>query len=178
MDRVADWFIEGECDRRSVAQPTALETGGKAMLPELGVTLTAKADRIDIDEQGALHIYDYKTGAPPSDKEQEFFDKQLLLEAAIAEQAGFGDLGPSPVAQAVFIGLGNPPKTVLAPLDKEPPAQVWKEFEALMRAYMEADRGFVSRRAMQKKIDKGDYDQLARFGEWDITDTPDIQEVR
>ena len=177
MDRIADWFIEGEHDRRAIAQPTALEAGGKATLPALGVTLTAKADRIDIDERGALHIYDYKTGAPPSDKEQEFFDKQLLLEAAIAEQAGFGDLTPSPVAEAVFIGLGNPPKTVLAPLDKEPPAQVWREFEALMRAYMEADRGFVSRRAMQKKIDKGDYDQLARFGEWDITDAPDTQEV-
>lgn len=177
MERVADWFIEGEFARRDVARPSTLEARGKATLPDLGVTLKAQADRIDMDTRGALYIYDYKTGTPPSASEQEFFDKQLLLEAAIAEQAGFGDIAPSKVAQAAFIGLGSTPKIVNAPLDKEPPEKVWKEFEALMRAYLEPDRGFASRRAMQKKTDKGDYDQLARFGEWDITETPDTQEV-
>src|SRR6056297_3942879 len=177
MDRVADWFIDGELARRQIARPAALEQSGAATLRNLGVTLKAKADRIDIDDTGSLHIYDYKTGKPPSAKEQQYFDRQLLLEAAIAEQAGFGQIAPAPVARATFIGLGSKPDTVAAPLDKEPVAKVWAEFEELMRAYLEPDRGYTARRAVFKKADKGDYDQLARFGEWDITDPPDTAGV-
>jgi len=177
MDRVADWFIDGELARRQIARPAALEQSGAATLRDLGVTLKAKADRIDIDDTGSLHIYDYKTGKPPSAKEQQYFDRQLLLEAAIAEQAGFGQIAPAPVARATFIGLGSKPDTVAAPLDKEPVPKVWAEFEELMRAYLEPDRGYTARRAVFKKADKGDYDQLARFGEWDITDPPDTAGV-
>ena len=57
------------------------------------------------------------------------------------------------------------------------PDAVWQEFQALIRAYMEPDRGYPSRRAMHMKSDRGDYDQLARFGEWDITDPPETQGV-
>lgn len=177
MDRVADWFIDGERVRREIGRPCALEQSGIATLSDLGVTLKAKADRIDMDATGCLHIYDYKTGKPPSAKEQQYFDRQLLLEAAIAEQAGFGQIAPATVTRAVFIGLGSKPETVPAPLDKEPVAKVWAEFEALMRAYLEPDRGYTARRAVFKKADRGDYDQLARFGEWDITDPPDTAEV-
>jgi hypothetical protein len=63
-------------------------------------------------------------------------------------------------------------------LDEEPVQKVWIEFETLMRAYLEPDRGYTARRAVFKKADKGDYDQLARFGEWDITDPPDTAELR
>jgi hypothetical protein len=37
---------------------------------------------------------------------------------------------------------------------------------------MDPDKGFVARRAPHTARDQGDYDQLARFGEWDITDVP------
>ena len=33
---------------------------------------------------GRAHIYDYKSGRPPSDKEIEAFDKQLPLTAALS----------------------------------------------------------------------------------------------
>jgi RecB family exonuclease len=38
-------------------------------------------------------IYDYKTGTPPSKKEQQVFDKQLLIEAAMVEEGGFKEVG-------------------------------------------------------------------------------------
>jgi RecB family exonuclease len=179
LDRVADWFIETEQERRALATPTALEKNarGQAEIVDLGFLLVAEADRIDIDANGALCIYDYKTGTPPTQKEQLFFDKQLLLEAAIAERAGFGRLGPSPVARAVYIGLGSNPAEVKAPLDDDPPEKVWSELRALITSWQEADRGYVSRRAMQTVSDTGDYDQLARFGEWDITDEPTVTKV-
>ena len=175
LERVADWFVETELDRRKLALPTAFETKGSASITDLGFTLTAEADRIDIDATGALHIYDYKTGAAPTAKEQTHFDKQLLLEAAIAERSGFGDLDPSQVARAVFISLSSTMKQVAAPLDKEPTEKVWAEFEALIRAYLDPAKGYTARRAMFSKSDHSDYDQLSRFGEWDITDDPALE---
>ena len=179
LDRVADWFIETELERRALATPTALEKNarGQAEIVDLGFILVAEADRIDIDANGDLYIYDYKTGTPPTTPEQTFFDKQLLLEAAIAERAGFGALHPSHVARAIYIGLGSPPREVPAPLADEPPEKVWQELRILITSWQEANRGYVSRRAMKQVSDAGDYDQLARFGEWDITDDPTVIKV-
>ena len=124
-----------------------------------------------------MHIYDYKTGTPPTAKEQTSFDKQLLLEAAIATRAGFADMGPSRVARAVFIGLGSPPKELDAPLDAEPPEKIWSEFHALISAYLDPDKGYTSRRAPRNADEDGDYDQLARYGEWDLTNPPQVTKV-
>jgi RecB family exonuclease len=177
LERVADWFIETEFARRARAHPVAFEAKGRATLPDLGFTLSAKADRLDLDDLGQVHIYDYKTGAPPSAKEQTRFDKQLLLEAAIATRAGFADMGPSRVARAVFIGLGSDPKELDAPLDAEPPEKIWSEFHALIAAYFDPDMGYTARRAPRMAEDDGDYDQLARYGEWEMTDTPHVTKV-
>ncbi|MEO0371067.1 MAG: double-strand break repair protein AddB [Pseudomonadota bacterium] len=172
LTRRADDFVEREATRRTIAQPGLLETRGKSELTDLGFTLTAEADRIDIDANGRLHIYDYKTGDPPSEKVQRAFDKQLLLEAAIAERDGFGGLPPAPVARAVFIGLGNGKPEEPAPIDTESPDVVWDEFHRLISVYMGEKRGFTARRAPQSVQHDGEYDHLARFGEWDMTADP------
>ncbi|MFK7939571.1 MAG: double-strand break repair protein AddB [Roseovarius sp.] len=173
LERVADWFIDTEHQRRALAKPTTFEVKGRARIEALDFTLSAEADRIDMDEAGHLHIYDYKTGKPPSPDEQRYFDKQLLLEAAIAETAGFGDLSPSPVERAMFIGLSNDAREVAAPLQEEPTQKVWDELQTLIQTYQNADTGYTARRAMKTTSDVSDYDQLARFGEWDIVATPD-----
>ena len=167
--RAADWIVTSEKARRAQALPIAFERKGAAELSGLGFTLTVKADRIDRDATGALHIYDYKTGALPSQDEQKFFDKQLLLEAALATRGAFKDIAPAPVAKAAYIGVGSIRKEQPAPLGDEPPEKVWKELVALISAYLQADQGYTARRAMLKESDTGDYDLLARFGEWDAT---------
>ena len=177
LARAAPWFISSEKDRRAAALPILFEHKGAAQLPELGFTLTVKADRIDQDEGGALHIYDYKTGSLPSKDEQRYFDKQLLLEAALAERGAFEGLDPAPVAKAAYIGVGSTRKEQLAPLDEEPPEKVWQAFSALIRAYSSPTQGYTSRRAVFKEGDKGDYDQLARFGEWDATQDPTPEDL-
>jgi double-strand break repair protein AddB len=177
MERVADWILDTESTRRARARPTVFEEKGTATLPNLGFTLTGTADRIDMDDTGQLYIYDYKTGAAPAKDQQKHFDKQLLLEAAMAEQDGFGQLAPNPVAGAYYLSLNADPKEVAAPLDEEPVEKVWTEFEALIAAYLDEAKSFPSRRAMFTKDMQGDYDQLARFGEWDITDDPSEEPV-
>ena len=172
LDRVADHIVHGEEIRRARATPMAFETSAEGLIPELGFRLTAKADRIDQTETGALILYDYKTGSPPSKDEQTYFDKQLLLEAAMAEQGGFKDIDPSDVADAIYIGLGTSPKDQPAPLLETPPEKVWEEFTTMIQHYVADGKGFTSRRAMRTERDEGDFDQLARFGEWDATDEP------
>jgi RecB family exonuclease len=172
LERVADWFLETEAARQALGQPAGFECKGAAELAGLNFTLTAKADRIDHGHDGRLHIYDYKTGAPPSKKQQQHFDKQLLLEAAMAERGAFEKIDPAEVARAVYIGLGSSPAELLAPLEDEPTGKVWEELQTLIRHYSGPESGFTSRRAMEKDDEASDYDQLARFGEWEITDAP------
>ena len=177
LARVSDHIVHGEKRRRERGEPIAFEAEAKARIEELDFTLTAKADRIDRTKEGDLILYDYKTGAPPSKDEQIYFDKQLLLEAAMAEQNGFKDIDAAQVADAIYIGLGSIPKDQPAPLADSPTEKVWDEFSTLIGCYLEEGKGFTSRRAMQSERDEGLYDQLARFGEWDATDEPAPEEL-
>ncbi len=167
LERITDSFLSVEIQRRTDGGPVAFEVGMRLALAPLDFTIAGRADRIDRSGQGALRIIDYKTGTPPTESQQAKFDKQLLIEAAMAEQGGIEGFDPLPVAQAIFIGMGGTYKEVPAPLQKEPTDKVLAELKELISAYLEPDQGFSSRRMLHKDTDIGDYDHLARFGEWD-----------
>ncbi|MCP4819265.1 MAG: double-strand break repair protein AddB [Shimia sp.] len=173
LERIADHIVTGETQRRLRALPIAFEARAKDRIESLDFTLTGTADRLDRTPQGDLILYDYKTGTPPSKDEQTFFDKQLLLEAAMAEHGAFTDIDPAEVTDAVYIGLGPKPKDQPAPLAEKPTSEVWEEFTRLISAYLSDGKGFTARRAMRAEADESDFDQLARFGEWDATDDPE-----
>ncbi|WP_170468190.1 double-strand break repair protein AddB [Ruegeria arenilitoris] len=170
LERIADDFLSAETARRGDGGPVAFEAAMKLVLSPLDFTIAGRADRIDRNSRGALRIVDYKTGTPPTESQQSKFDKQLLIEAMMAEQGGIEGFDPFPVAEAVFIGMGGSYKEIPAPLAKEPPDKVLAELKELISAYLEPDQGFSSRRMLHKDTDIGDYDHLARFGEWDRTD--------
>ena len=171
--RVAEWFAETERARQAIARPAHFEIMGHAEIPALGFTLRGKADRIDIDDRGGAHLYDYKTGAAPTESQQRHFDKQLLLEAAMVERGAFKDLQPRRTEQAVFVSVANNPREVPAPLEEMPAQQVWAEFETLMTRWFEPDRGYTARAALVREKDLSEYDHLSRFGEWDVVDEAD-----
>ncbi|MEC3861600.1 double-strand break repair protein AddB [Mesobacterium sp. TK19101] len=173
VDRVADWFIAREHQRRELAQPVMLEKKATARMSAPDFALTGKVDRIDMDTEGRAHVYDYKTGTPPTTSQQKHFDKQLLLEAAMIEQGVFKPLFPQYVAQAVYIGLGATPREQTAPLDEITPSELWDQFGKLIAAYDDPDRGYPARNASFSEHEVTDYDQLSRFGEWDGAQPPD-----
>jgi double-strand break repair protein AddB len=179
IERVADWFIANERQRQSYSSPVAFEKAAKGthVFADLGFTLTGYADRIDVTEDGDALIYDYKTGTPPSKKEQQVFDKQLLIEAAMVEEGGFKEVGAAPVAHAAFIGLGAKPVEIAAPLAEEPPIEVLRGLHELIAKYLDETQGFTSRRVVKTEDASGDYDQLARFGEWDGTTAPTPEDM-
>ena len=172
LARSADQFLADEGARQAFAPERLLEKFGEIIVAPSGVTLTCKADRIDLTPSDEALIYDYKTGAVPTGPMQEKFDKQLLLEAAMVERGAFKDVGTKPVLAATFIGVNTTMKNSEAPLDKHPPEQVWGELEELFAAWHEIDRGYTARIALFSKSDISDYDHLSRFGEWDTHDKP------
>ena len=167
LNRIAAEFVAAELIRRETAMPENFEASAALRLDPLDFLVTGRADRIDRGNDGALRIYDYKTGKPPGPKEQPNFDKQLLIEAAIAERGGFVGLDPAPVHSAVFLGLAGRYSEVPAPLESEPPERVLSELRDLIEKYLRPIQGYTSRRLLQKDSDTGDFDHLARFGEWD-----------
>lgn len=169
LARAAPSLLEEEVARQAVARPSHFELKGEIEVPGLGITLVAKADRIDLAPDGTAVILDYKTGRLPTERQQKLFSKQLLLMAAMAERGAFGPLGPVAVTDAAFVGLGSERKVVRAPLAEATPDATWDELRALLRTWMDPARGYSARMAMEREEEEGDYDHLARYGEWDHT---------
>ncbi|MDE0387371.1 MAG: double-strand break repair protein AddB [Rhodospirillales bacterium] len=110
FERIAHWFIAEERTRRPALQPLATEVNGVLDLegPVGRFRLTAKADRIDRTEAGALEIIDYKTGAiPPKKHVTEGRCPQLSLEASIAQAGGFADVDAAEVAALAYWKLSG-----------------------------------------------------------------------
>ena len=170
MARAAEDVVAGEDARQGRATPVRYEVRGRVAVPGTGFTLSAQADRIDLDANGNALIYDYKTGQMSTPDQQKSFDLQLLLEAAMAERAGFEGLDPRHVVRAAFIGLGSSTKEVEAPLEDISADEVWARFSTLIQRYLGDSQPFTSRRAMFLTGSEGDYDHLARLGEWDVSD--------
>ena len=68
-----------------------------------GFTLTARADRIDVFSNGAVHLFDYKTGNTPSPVQARTLSPQLALEAFIAERGGFKGVPDGSIADMRYL---------------------------------------------------------------------------
>ncbi|MDJ0513978.1 MAG: double-strand break repair protein AddB [Methyloceanibacter sp.] len=175
FQRFAAWFAATEPARRAGVERSYPEVSGVLTLPS-GFRLTARADRIDMAEDGTLVIYDYKTGAPPSAHHvKELFRPQLPLEAAIAQGGGFGELGNRSVRGLVYIrasGRGEGGEQQDA--SKENPGvlatQALERLEALIAHYSDPDTPYeVKRRAgaaFASVYRFDEYAHLARVPEW------------
>ena len=145
LDRAASTFLA--CEAAREGSPVILETqGAVAVTPAF--TLTAKPDRIDLLPDGRLHILDYKTGSPPTAKQQREFDKQLLLEAAMACRGAFGALGPRDVARITYVGLNAAAKVETTEITPDLMDEVWDDLNKLIARYALPRQGYTSRRAV------------------------------
>jgi len=166
LQRSAGWFVATERERRDFALPFKREIKGVRTLSTVPFTLTAKADRLDLQAGGALAIYDYKAGTPPTEKQIRLFNKQLPLEAAIAHVGGFEGVAKTKVARMQLIGLNS---GIIRSLELDDAAieQLWQEFELLITAFHAETKGYPAR-ARPELLDRyaSDYDHLSRFGEW------------
>ena len=166
---IARQLVRDEHERLQLGTPLAVETRYQIKVAGMEFTLTARPDRIDRLADGTAVIYDYKSGTPPSRPQILSFDKQLPLEAAMAERGVFGP--PMKVADLRYIRLGGEGETTPRGWDDEM-QQTWDQFVALISAYLRGEHGFTARRAMERMGFGSDYDHLARYGEWSEADPP------
>ncbi len=176
--RVLPRLLAGESVRLSEGVPYLPERKGTLVIPDLDFTLTGIADRIDRRHDGTLAIYDYKTGAVPNDKVVRFFNRQLPLEAVMAEAGAFDGISAGIVTRLGYIALGpSAADRVFAPADAYATDLVADEFRRLLAAYGDRSRGYTSRRSVASTQFEGDYDHLARYGEWEESDDPAGEDV-
>jgi len=177
LARVADKFTTDEVARRQRAVPVALETKGVRHMAQPDFTLTGTADRIDRMPDESLIIYDYKTGAVPSALQIKAFDKQLPLEAAIAQAGGFAGVEPSTVSGLEYVGLGSGAVVSALTMDDDLVNQTWADLGRLIAAYRAGKVGYTARARMEKHTDQSDYDHLSRRDEWEEGDIAIAQDV-
>ena len=170
LARIAGDFVRDEKARRQRGNPMAFEAKGARSMDMPDFTLTATADRIDRLTDGRAVIYDYKTGTVPSKAQVVLFDKQLPLEGAIAQIGGFEGIPALDVAGLEYIGLGSGGKVQAQDLEDDLINETWAGLGRLLSAYRAGKVGYTSRARIEKLTDAGDYDHLARLGEWEDTD--------
>jgi ATP-dependent helicase/nuclease subunit B len=168
LDRAADFFLEENA--KHGGRPVLLEERKGLVIPNLQFTLTAQPDRIDVLPDGRLRLIDYKTGTPPTEKQQQLYDVQLLLEACMAVRGAFGADVPADVASIAYIGLGTKPEVVQTDITPDLLETMWANLQRLLGSYDAAQQGYAARRALLKEDDASDYDHLSRYGEWKMTD--------
>ncbi|MDZ4735496.1 MAG: double-strand break repair protein AddB [Rhodospirillaceae bacterium] len=94
FQRIVDWFLEREGERRGDTDIVLSETKATWEVAGLDFTLVASVDRIERGRDRRLVIADYKTGYVPKLPSIELgYAPQLTLEAAMARASAFGVIG-------------------------------------------------------------------------------------
>jgi ATP-dependent helicase/nuclease subunit B len=184
--RAADAYQRWNAERaHRVARTVQEERASIVIGADAGpVELSAKADRIDLLTDGTLSVIDFKTGQPKTPSQVlSGLEPQLALEAAIAAHAAFGDIGPAPASELVYFQFttsaavlreknGRPlvfedADKALVPTDAVAQAAL-DGLKRMIAAYARADQPYLSRPRVFTTTVYGDYDRLARRGEWTI----------
>jgi ATP-dependent helicase/nuclease subunit B len=192
FERAAKWFVEEERKRRDKIKRIHSEVSGKIEVGEGNerFTLTARADRIEANTDGTIAVLDFKTGKLPTYKMAILgFEPQLLLEAAIARNGGFEDIGRGRLSEVgpIKISGAQPPgefklfelstrkdfTAVSEPrgisgddhLDKAA-EHALAGAEKLLAEYAKQETAYPFAPRVEWQKDYNDYEHLARFKEW------------
>ncbi len=179
LARAGEKLIEWEEGERAAAKVAAVETRGEVKLPiprAASFHLTGRIDRIDQDRgSGALSIIDYKTGRTPTKKVVEIMlDPQLPLSALLVCEGAVAEVAPAPVERLIYLNIGGGSGKIeqlnLGPQD-DVPGLIERTRDGLIKLIAKYDdpaAPYLSWAIAEKTTDTGDYDLLARTGEWRV----------
>jgi ATP-dependent helicase/nuclease subunit B len=177
LERFAWWFAETEAARRTPDSRHLVEINGTLVLdaPAGPFKLTARADRIDLDDRGIV-ITDYKTGAiPAASKVLAGEAPQLPLEAAMAAAGVFPGFDAGVVTALRYIRAtgGEPPgqDCLIEPQDRSIPevaAHALAQLQALVARFDDAATPYSALRRRRFNYTYDDFAHLARIGEWAV----------
>ena len=181
--RIANWYAGWELSRRDGLLRILAEVRGTMSIPlgDRTFILSARADRIEERADG-FAVLDFKTGAPPSDKQVRIgLAPQLTLTAAILRAGGFETIGPdAAISELVYVRLsgntppGEPRRVELgdkkSPMSADDAAREARDkLEFLVRKFEDESQPYSSLNLSMWRTRYGDYDALARIKEWSAT---------
>lgn len=142
-----------------------------------GVSLSGRADRIDLRAAGMADILDFKTGSSPSKAQAHtLLSPQLALEGALLMRGAFADAGaatPADLAHVRMKANGEVVEESILEYNRQVKSadqlstEAWERLERLLAYYGSETTGYLSRALPFREGDtSGDYDHLARVLEW------------
>jgi ATP-dependent helicase/nuclease subunit B len=180
FERMAAEFVTVDAELRSSIINTLTEISGQYDfdIENTSHQLTARADRIDILQNGGLRIIDYKSGKPPTGKQmQSGFAPQLTLEALIAQEGAFKNINSKKVDDVFYFAVGGGNQEVKfsgfarnTPLNEEI-AKAKLGLMTLLLGFQNPQTAFLPRTNMENESDVSDYDHLSRKREWQLEGT-------
>lgn len=174
FERIAKWFVKFETERREAVRTLGTEVKGKLTI-DLGdgsvFTLSAIADRLDVDREGNISVIDYKTGSVPLQKAVALgFSPQLTLEAVIVSEGGFSKIpAREPKALQYWKLSGGRPAADITNVSgdiKQLIEEAKDGVTRLMQAFNDPQTPYLSSPWPDWKLSYNDYAHLAREKEW------------
>lgn len=176
-------FVEWDGERRPFVARSMVEQSAKFQVTD-HLTVSGRADRIDIRTDGRADIIDYKTGAAPSARvARTLLDPQLALEAAVLKGGGFRDIKSRETQDLHYVRLRPGSRFAVDTVNNENgrgdnrrsamelAEESMIQLIRLTSALRENKAGFKSRVAPFRDGDHGgEYDHLARVAEWSVAD--------
>ncbi len=179
FQRIAQWFVAWDSERRASIQTLHAEIKGELKFPvgKREFTLSAVADRIEQRKDGSYAIIDYKTGSARTEKQvRTGLAPQLTLEAAILRAGKFADLPAGSVAEISYVTLkGGEPAGKPNKIDFKDGTPDMQADHALARLKEIAAKfenpatPYLSLVHPMWTTHYGDYDHLARVKEWSLS---------
>lgn len=172
FERIAAWFIETEAIRsQDIVQSFAEKTGSLTIETDAGpFILTAKADRLDLFQDGHVEIIDYKTGVLPTRQEvEQGFSPQLTLESAMVRAGAFVELGSRSVRAAHYWRLrgGEPAGEIYTyPMVADLGERALAGLKTLVETYADASVSYLAQPRAKFALRYNAYAHLTRPQEW------------
>jgi ATP-dependent helicase/nuclease subunit B len=165
------WVVAREKEYRPFITQIHTEVQGNFFLENMPggrFEIYAKADRVDEDKEGNIHIIDYKTGGIRTVKEiTGGYAPQLPIEGLIAVKGGFEGIKASEVRDLTYWKLGV--KEVSVSEEIEPLlADTEQHIATVVNSFDFESTGYLSRPNPKHVPDYSDYEHLARVQEWSI----------
>ncbi len=143
-----------------------VETSGEYRIPELDFTLTAKADRIEIDpDDDSCEVYDYKSGGLPGKRTIQSVDVQVPVLMQMAAHGAFTEHPTMSIRNGGLIGIGNRFELMAFQEREIDYESIWMDVLQMLTHFLSPDSGYTAKR--YPKLPYGqEYDHLARHDEW------------
>jgi len=173
FEAMAAWFVENEHRRRAGLREVYAERDGAVFLqaPLGPVTLTARADRLEYNQDHSWTIVDYKTGtAPAANLINSGARNQLAVEGLIAFEGGFDGLSAGPIEALEYwqlSGKKSAPGEIKAPFKELfDAAEIRDRLEALAACFDQAETSYPSEPNPKIVPKFKPYQHLSRSREW------------